>query len=84
MLAFLLRALAPRDLLLLGYGRSWTEAEGGCERSDMRSVKCVCEKMWPEAGAGRSCAIPTYSSVKTDVRKRWPSANKAKQLHAHG
>lgn len=27
-LSFLLRLLAPPDLLLLGYGRSWTETEG--------------------------------------------------------
>lgn len=38
-LAFLLRGLVPPDLLLLGYGRSWTEAEGRCDGSDMCLLK---------------------------------------------
>lgn len=38
-LAFLLRGLVPPDLLLPGYGRSWTEAEGRSDGSDMCPVK---------------------------------------------
>ena len=44
MSAFLLRLLAPPDLLLLGYGRSWTEAEGWCNGGrDMCPLKSSLE-----------------------------------------
>jgi hypothetical protein len=33
-LAFLLRLLVPPDLLLLGYGRPWTETEGRFDQDE--------------------------------------------------